>query len=292
MKILVVVTNIFVFLEETSVIKQLGLARNRVYYTINPNYVKSRTTKDSLIHDINRLSLGLEYITWGKINESTWDVMLCSSYAGDGTYDKLVNTRAKVNVLVEDGSYDYFTEDVSHPDFVRGKNLFMFRPQNSAAGRIYRSVRPIKVDSDIQRRIMNLYSDQLRVFNSLPNGSSILFTSPLASDFDIMNHEKQAVEFMEKNFRNQVVVLKKHPRDLSEYKSKHIKIVECSTNVPGQILDMLFSGPKIFTFPSTICFMSGKVNDMLLLRMKTPNKNYNDFYEKVGRLNCFRTVII
>ena len=286
MKILVVITNIFVFLEETSVIKQLGLARNNVYYTINPNYVKSRTTKNNLIHDINRLGLGLEYITWGKINESTWDVMLCSSYAGDGTYDKLVHTRAKVNVLVEDGSYDYFTEDVSHPDFVRGKNLFMFRPQNSAAGSIYRSVRPIKVDSDIQRRIMNLYSDQLRVFNSLPNGSSILFTSPLASDFGIMDHEKQAVEFMEKNFRGRVVIIKKHPRDLSEYKSRHLDIVECSTNVPGQILDILF------TFPSTICFMRGKVNDMLLLRMKTHNKSYNDFYEKVGRLNCFRTVII
>lgn len=202
MRILVVVTNIFVFLEETSVIKQLGLARNRVYYTINPNYVKSRTTKDNLIHDINRLNLELEYITWGRINDSTWDVMLCSSYAGDGTYDKLVNTRVKVNVLVEDGSYDYFTEDVSHPDFVRGKNLFMFRPQNSAAGSIYRSVRSIKIDGDIQRRIMNLYSNQLRVFNSLPNGASILFTSPLESDFGIMDHEKQAVEFMEKNFRN------------------------------------------------------------------------------------------
>lgn len=292
MRILVVVTNIFVFLEETSVIKQLGLARNRVYYTINPNYVKSRTTKDNLIHDINRLNLGLEYITWGRINDSTWDVMLCSSYAGDGTYDKLVNTKVKVNVLVEDGSYDYFTENVSHPDFVRGKNLFLFRPQNSVAGSIYRSVRPIKIDADIQRRIMSLYSDQLNVFNRLPNGSCILFTSPLESDFGIMDHEKQAVEFMEKNFRNQVVVLKKHPRDLSEYKSRHIDIVECSTNVPGQILDILFNGPKVFTFPSTICFMSGKVNDMLLLRMKTHNKSYNDFYEKVGRLNCFRTIMI
>lgn len=261
MKILVVVTNIFVFIEETSVIKQLGLARSSVYYTINPNYVKSRTTKNNLIHDINRLGLGLEYITWGRINESTWDVMLCSSYAGDGTYEKLVNTRVKVNVLVEDGS-------------------------------IYRSVRPIKIDADMQRRIMSLYSDQLNVFNRLPNGSCILFTSPLESDFGIMDHEKQAVEFMEKNFRNRVVILKKHPRDLSEYKSRHLDIVECSTNVPGQILDILFNGPKVFTFPSTICFMSGKVNDMLLLRMKTHNKSYNDFYEKVGRLNCFRTVMI
>lgn len=287
MKVLVVVTNIFVFLEELLVINQLFIGNESIYFTINIDYVKSREVKNKLISDIYKTGLNLEYITWGKIQDIKWDIMLCSSYLSDVTYEKLSKVKYKQNILVEDGSYDYFVTDLSHMNFLKNKILYLFRPQDCAARYVYKDIRAFKQDRRLQRLIIEVYSNQLNELKSLSLNTPILFTSPLDSDFSMKDMYKQTLKFIDYNFRGQTLIIKKHPRDLCDYNSKYVNIINCSTNIPGQILDMMFNGIKLFTFPSTICFMSGKVDKMLILKLRSINYEYNSFFNNIKRFECF-----
>lgn len=283
---LYVVTNIFIFMEELST---LGVD-NDTYFTIDSRYVKSRNVKRKLIEDVFKLVGSIKYIDYYKISNYKWNIVICSSYQHEDTYKKLLTVKCNKFILVEDGSYDYFNTTVVHPEFTRDKDLFIFKPDSSRVRQFYKSVNKLSLSNDLQNKVLALYRNELNRFSSFPKTTPIFFTSPLVEDFQVKGVEEKIVAFLEKCYSGQTVILKKHPRDLCSYKSSKVNIVECERNIPGQLLDLMFDGYKIFSFPSTICFMSNKVKSMIILRLSSNNKRYCDYYTEVYNVYPFKVI--
>ena len=148
---LLIVTNIFVFCEEVSILQDL----DDTYFTINPNYVKSEKIEKILRRNIHQLFPELNFIEWQNICEISWNQVVCSSYLVNGTYETLIKLNTNCVQLVEDGSYDYFTEDVKYKEFLKDKQLWFFRPENAIVSYLYKSVNKLTISEWLMNKIKN-----------------------------------------------------------------------------------------------------------------------------------------
>ena len=283
---LLIVTNMFIVLQEVSVLKQLGMWKDNCLFTINPYYVKSKETYNNLLRDIRLILPNAEYADWRKLEVYNVDVAMSPSYL---TQEMVLDLGRIVDklILVEDGNYDYFMHDEEFLFDTTEKDLYLWKPESAACAWLYKGVHGIEVDNAmLDFMLVTLYSEavkQLTKYSMCP----ILFTSPLESDFEMLDSAEQIVHYLEQNYDG-TILIKRHPRDNADYHSAKLDFVEIERNVPGQFLDMYNKGIEIFTFPSTMCFMSANTSSMRILKLKTTNTAYNDFYnnEQVCRDLC------
>lgn len=277
---IIIGTNIFVFMEALSVVYKYGI--HNIFVSIDPNYVKSTDTAKALLIGMRKLEDSVRYIEWGKVGTVDWKNMICPSYAPDAVKRVYEGMHIDKIILVEDGSYDYYTENMTNIDFMRGKELHLFRPKESIHPEYFKAIYRIKIGDTLMQKVMSIYKREMQIISKLDKRSAVLFTSPLGTDFNSSTYVEETVKWLEDNINGTDIIVKKHPMDLAVYKSSKIRIMELNTTLPGQITDMYFNGLKVFTFPSTICFMSGKTKDMIILRFRSiKHEGYNEFFDMV-----------
>ncbi|PHU34437.1 hypothetical protein [Pseudobutyrivibrio ruminis] len=99
--------------------------------------------------------------------------------------------------------------------------------------------------------------------------SIILFTAPLnVFSMKPMVYIDETIRYIEKNHRDCLILVKKHPRDQVEYIWKEPeRVVEVDKNVPGElILDNIKFDKEYYMFPSTILMMYGQKRNTAIFK--------------------------
>lgn len=280
---LFLIQNLMIFMEECFVF----LPKETDFFTINPYYVKNLDTLSSLKKDINRLFPSLKFISYSNIFKSPWNNILMSSYAPEMMQQELNTLDANEIILVEDGLFDYISGENNYL-FYKNKDLYLFRPQLASLQANQSHVNALIVTDNVINRFNSVFSKEISELSQLNPKTPVLFTTPLNEDFgseEIIT--KDILSYIERTFSPERMVIKKHPRDTFEYKSNSIEIVECNQNIPGQLLDRIFDGLKIFLFPSTVSFMCGELSDIVFLNVMPDNKKYSEAFKKITESELF-----
>ena len=280
---LYIIQNIMIFMEECFV----KLPNKDDIYTINPFYCKNENTFKTLQKDIEKLFPELRFIPYSNIHTYLWNKIYMSSYMPLEYQDTINILKTQEIILVEDGTFDYIDPAYQY-DFYKGKKLYLFKPETaSATAKKNAKVIKIKIDKEIFELFENLYYDQIKLLKNLPKDTAILFTTPLKEDFEIdADIQVKIIDFIKNKMRINRVILKRHPRDHFEYKTDKIEIKECPQNVPGQFIDNIFTGKKIYLFPSTVSFMSSDFNNIVFVNILSENKKYTEEFEKSYNKIC------
>lgn len=125
----------------------------------------------------------------------------------------------------------------------------------------YRDFKSISKLNDMKVCDIKTYKEIMNRIYEIPDITgrvdAVLCTSPLIefteNKFDYV---KAIVEYINKNYSNGTILLKKHPRDIEDYKfDESINVINIDKSVPAELLLTYFSvGVYVFSFPSTILF--------------------------------------
>lgn len=282
MRSLLVVTNIFVFFEELSALKYSKEHYDSIYVTFDRNYIKCNTLVEELMGKIFKSLEEFNFIDFEEAVQEYWDNIICSSYITEYMYLHLSEMKYKDINFVEDGAYDYFGSEFCHGEMVRNHSLWLFSPNKSKYRSLFKRVNKIQLDNDLKYKMMNLFPEINSTLKGISKDTPVVFTSPIKEDFGFNSFNKEVLDFIEKNYSGQEVVLKKHPRDMCNYSSNCVKFIETSKELPGQLLNFIFNGDKIYFFPSTVALMSDDLSKTKVIQFSNcTNEQYNNFYSEV-----------
>lgn len=257
------------------------------YFTFNPYYVRNSQTMYNLQNDVSKLFPTLQYIPFEKALSIKWNTLFLSSYMQEEHIPSILNINCNEIILVEDGLFDYTTPDNTYP-FYGGKPLYLFHPEIASSEATRSNINALIPNKEIIKKFRSIYEKQLCELEKLQKDIPILFTTPLAEDFfapeslsnDILSH-------IANNYSAKQLILKKHPRDHFLYNSSEIEIIECPQNIPGQFLDEMFIGEKIFLFPSTVSFMCGELSNIIFLNPLPQDSTYCTAFNNVISSGAF-----
>ena len=264
---LYIIQNMMIFIEEC-MIKEPEYGDS---FIINTNYLKNE-------NDINKLRLLIKkiypYIIEKDINivKDEYNYIYSSSNL-KSINNVLDNIIYKEHILVEDGLYDYLDNNDNVYD---NKMIYVFYP-DYINNNIKRNAKKIyKLDlNNIPMRFKLYFLNELSVYKENKKGIPVLYTRPLKEDYNLSNNViNKALQYLDNNYNE--IYIKKHPRDLLEYKSDKLKIIEINKNIPSQIIDIYFAGPKYFLLPDTT-FFETKGNNKNILKISNDKKYLNDF---------------
>jgi hypothetical protein len=280
MKAILVVSNLQIFVEEMSVVKQNNLDRCDLFYTTDPAYVKKNEIKESLKLDIDNLNLGLKFIEFEALSENKeWDYVIHTSSIYEESSFNIIKELKGKRFLVEDGTYDYCCSEPKHQEYLKKSELYLYMPEKALAVDCYLSVNKIEKDIELFDRIVKSYTENsgTDVFD-LPKFTPVFFSTPL-TDFNVPDYGSKVAEFLDKIYGDSDIIIKKHPRDVVDYPTKRCRIHECPRNLPGQFLYDYMSGDKIFSFPGTIIF--GREEEAILVEVLGGEDEYHKACDSV-----------
>ncbi len=280
---LYIIQNIMIFMEECFI----KLPNKDDLYTINPFYCRNKNTFKALQKDIGKLFPELRFISYNNIYTYSWNKIYMSSYMPLG-YQNTVNIlKSQEIILVEDGTFDYIDPEYQY-DFYKNKRLYLFKPEvASLTAKQNADIQQMNINDDVFKLFGNLYYDQIKLLKNLLKDTAILFTTPLKEDFEISEDvQEKIVDFIKNKMEINRIILKRHPRDHFKYKTDKIEIKECPQNIPGQFIDNIFTGKKIYLFPSTVSFMSNDFNNIIFVNILLENKKYTEEFEKSYKKIC------
>ena len=264
MKVLLIITNLFVFMEEVFVLQNLNLDDSTLILTVNTDYNTDVTQIDfstDLICAAKKYlntvmqCVYIQYVQFNDICKDHYDYVFSATHLQDHFADLLRNCNYGYLLLVEDGTYDYQDAIPLHNDVVQtALAVYLFHPEREVAQHRYTTLHSISVNVEQQLPILchTVFPDIMQQLGNLPANTPIVFTSPLAEDFGILDHAKQLLQYLEEHYSDTSVILKTHPRDKSKYDSSKVNLIMCPSILPGQILDQMFDGLKLFEFQSTV----------------------------------------
>lgn len=266
--ILLVVTNIFIAIEEMNAID----SNSNIYYIIDDSYNKDIKKRETLREDIKQIYPELKEYE----KDLSVDVLVGVSYITKYLHNVIEYVKPKEIVFVEDGSYDYLSDgEEDYPEIKQDKVLYAFRP-NQVLSKRFKEIKPLKVD---MKRVVEVYKKNFKCLTEIDKDAVVLFTTPM-KDFDYDSTEK-IIGYLERHYVGKTVLVKRHPRDERKFNSDKLNLEFCPNNIPGQIICELFKGEKIFEFPSTITFMTDSDENIKIVE-------YNDI-EDIGYRNTIST---
>ena len=280
---LYLVQNMMIFMEECFI----NEPSSHDYFTINPYYVQNKNTLKALITDIQKLYPGLQYISYEKCSGSSWNSIYMSSYMQKEYIHTVTDMAHSRIILVEDGLFDYISPSEPYL-FYNDKDLYLFRPEIASPETIRANVKQLNFSSGITHKFSELYKESTMNLSKLDSHTTVLFTTPFSEDFNAYENLTDTIlNYLKYNLSIDQIVLKKHPRDHFTYTSDIVQITECPQNVPGQFLDEMFDGKKIFLFPSTVSFMCGELSNIIFLNVLPDNREYSSAFDSVMNSRIF-----
>lgn len=285
---LYLIQNMMIFMEECLVQQP---SKDDVF-TLNPYYVRDPETFSSLKKEISRLYPNLAFLPFEECKVYSWNIIYMSSYFPEEHLNEIAAFDHTEIILVEDGLFDYIEYEKGSYAFYRGKQLYVFRPEIASDSAKATDLHKLTIDKSIVHSFEELYSDSLRALRLYNSKTPVLFTTPLEEDFSSEETlTDRIMTFLNDRYEINHIILKKHPRDHFHYNSPYIKITECPQNIPGQFLDEIFDGMKIFLFPSTVSFMCGELSDITFLNVMPDNPEYTNAFKQVIDSNILSGLI-
>lgn len=280
--VLVFVTNIYVFMESLEVLENKNISLDKVYLLFNENYVKSEQDKIALKNTINKLNDNFKYIDYENAKKNIWDEVICSSYIPDKVCSILKDFTYKNLECVEDGTYDYFTKNFVHPELISDSYLWLFTPEKGINTHLFKGVKKLN-EKKINNNAMTVFDDELKSLNDIDKNLPVIFTSALKEDFNFYSFENEIRKFIKENYHGKTILLKKHPRDYCNYDIPGVNIIEIPKKIPGQIVDYIMQGEKLYLFPSTVGFMAKDKEKTKVLKFNNcKDERYEKMYKKIG----------
>ena len=279
---LYIIQNLNIFLEEILVKEP----EEGDFYALNPHYVKIESTASYLREKIEKFCPALSFISYSDIGKHHFQKIYISSNVEDGYVSEIEKVSAKEIILVEDGTFDY-NDSEERTEFYRGKKLYLYSAANAGKRTREAVVLPIERNMEIEERFEKLFEKEMQPIHNLDRMTPVLFTAPLLEDCDAKAEDlERAIRFLENRLGQSTLILKKHPRDCFSYHSDILHFVECSQNVPGQLLDMHFAGDKYFFSASTVGAASTPESHFYAIEVLP----FNEWYQQ--NFICFRTMKI
>ena len=255
------IQNLFVFLEQCLA----KMPEEGDFFALNLDYNRDKTVRENLKRDVKKLFPALQFLSSDEVKKHAFQTIFTSSYLTKPAKAFIGSLKAAKIALVEDGTFDYDQDQADYP-FYQGKELYLFHPElaSPAAKTRAKTLKTLNPDQKLFKKFQNLYKTELAELKTLPKDTPVLFTTPLEEDFHKTSEETDKIlaKIAEK-FAPKTLILKRHPRDHFTYRTDKFKIVEAPQNLPGQFIDRLFTGPKIYLEKSTVGFMSDNPEIML-----------------------------
>lgn len=123
MKVLLIVTNLFIFEEELSALDSINRDDKEIYFCANPDYCDEKASLN-IRYFVNKyypnfIETSLEYYT--VRTPIVFDYVLTTSFIQERVHNFLTLDNWKNLEVVEDGSYDYFSKEPrQHKGQLRG----------------------------------------------------------------------------------------------------------------------------------------------------------------------------
>lgn len=247
MKNLLVVTNLWIYLEEYMAVSRLALPGDN-YVTVNLNYNAHDTASVSLLENMLAGYFHAEVIPWKEaLSLSDWNTIVLPSVF-DKDIDKSFGKENYDFVFVEDGTYDYWEMPADWLDIRKRSPMFCF---DIAAVKFYY---PMMMSLDLDA-MLDCIESHIPVNLDLPVDTPVVFTT--APDSRHYTGD-DLIKILEELFpKGTKVFIKQHPRDLRNLVSDKLNIVVgLGKQIPGQYIDKYFTGMKIYEDRSTTRFMS------------------------------------
>lgn len=244
-KALLVVTNMWIYFEELSVIRQLGYTIEDfdVSILIDKKYNQYPVIRMQLSKDIKAITPSAEFVEQREIESSEFYLKLAPTFLHEQTMALFNSVNANQSYLVEEGISDY-TDGVPRQ---REACVFLTDAQKAVNTGGYYCVDPLIPDLRLLDSFVHYYELQDQAVFNLPVTTPILFTTPLERDFGIKGVLEKTKDALG-DLCSVPIIIKPHPRDNTVWDFGSI----CLSTCPGQILNMLFCGNKYYMYESTV----------------------------------------
>ena len=274
---MLVVTNIFIAIEEMNVVS----SKDNIYYIIDESYNKDYVKRQTLKEDIRQIYPFLKEYRNEKI-----DILVGVSYITKYLYNVIEYVSPRDIIFVEDGSYDYLNNGMmDYPELKAGRTLYAFRPKQVIAT-IFGQIKSLKVNMS---KVVEVYKRNFSCLTEIDKDAIVLFTTPM-TDF-CYDSTDALLSYLERHYSGKTILLKRHPRDNRKFNSSKLNLEFCPNNIPGQIICELFKGKKIFEFPSTITFMTDKDSNITIIEYKElENSSYKETMARTKEMFHFKIV--
>lgn len=272
-KRLFVITNLWVFLEECSVIEEGDGMTNYGYFS--PLYP---VDCDAAAEKIRALMPGIIFCDLPALQY--WDTIISPSGIGNGT---LFDFDATQYVLVEEGLSDYAVPaDEMFSKVIRSRcSIYTWHKLPCKTEALYLSAGILPVNQSIFRQGMDLFREDIEKAKQY---DIIFLTDPLDCDFGLDIGD--VVKKIERDYPWQKILVKPHPRDTYQYRSDIVKFETISTETPAElILYCLLASGKIpeviYDYPTSAAMHTGVKGK--LYRLPSDNRQYNDLMDRYSR---------
>ena len=214
------------------------------------------------------------------------DTIAMMSYINDYNYNILNNLTYKNLILVEEGLHDYVTKEIDskYLKIIKSSKLFINNKKDVLNKELFGEVHEIGYKDSILDNFMEILDFDKQ---SLQNVDLILLTSPMDKDYSFKDYLPKVIKYLEENYENKTILIKRHPRDYSLYNSNKFKSIYVDAYIPGQLINLYYNCEKLYTHPSTVILSEKDTSKSKILKfMEVNNLGYIESFNYKKMKEC------
>lgn len=200
---------------------------------------------------------------------SLFDKVFVNSASSERDINILQKLKYKELHVIEEGAYDY--NEHLWNDTLRSGCYHSVNMDRVWQKEMYRSTEIIRWDETIISKYLELFGDI-----EIDNTDMIIYTDPLDIDFGVLDYRERLIDYIENKFPNKHILIKRHPRDCNEYKSKKVTLNTCNDLIPAQILGRL-NCTQFYFYQSTGLFYIKEASKIYLVQFKEIYTEIDEF---------------
>ncbi len=224
-------------------------------YLINSEYNSyeslSRVYKICEIYKEKNSDIGERVSIYKNKGWNIYDAIIAVPGYGKEIESVLSLSRCEDIILLDKGFNEFVKSSFKHNKINKKAIKYTFN-KDRLASKNFKEIRELVIPEDINIEYKELISESLKVLDDIvDNTEVILFSSSDIYDLDDKIHDK-INRYLEKNYKNRDVAIKRHPRDFVRYNPDNVKVHYIPDDLAGSIVVDNAKLPETWVFPSSL----------------------------------------
>lgn len=189
-------------------------------------------------------------------------------------------------ICLEEGLGDYFERNIAdkYLKYLKIATLYVNDLNNVKNKNYFKKV----LEIHYYKEILDLFLDVLQFDKNIyDNIDLLIYTSPINKDYNYKEYLEKVINYLDENYSNKNVLIKRHPRDNNLYNSKNCNIFYADSMIPGQFFNIAYDCEKLYTHPSTVLLSAKDISKTKIIKlMDLSNEEYKKAFTYKKMKKC------